>query len=159
MTLRSAGLMALLVLGTSASGQVNTTAPVAADSGVATVDQESFSGGVSLNGTYFDVRHQTNSGVGYRNGFTQFGAFSPIWGSEDWFVAPNLRMTLTDDMATGFNAGVVARRYSAERDRILGVNAYYDNDQSSNNNRYHQFGFGVESLGRIIDVRANGYVP
>ena len=159
MTLRSAGLMALLVLGTSASGQVNSTAPVADDSGVATVEQESFSGGVSLNGTYFDVRHQTNSGVGYRNGFTQFGAFAPIWGSEDWFVAPNVKMTLTDDAFMGGNAGLVARRYSERYDRIFGVNGYYDNDQSHNNFRYSQFGFGAESLGRIIDVRANGYIP
>ena len=101
MTLRSAGLMALLVFGTSASAQVNTTAPVADESGVATVDQESFSGGVSLNGTYFDVRHQTNSGVGYKNGFTQFGAFAPIWGSPDWFIAPNARMTLTVSRRSG----------------------------------------------------------
>ncbi len=159
MTLRSAGLAALLVLGTSASGQVNSTAPVADDSGVATVDQESFSGGVSLNGTYFDIRHQTNSGVGYRNGFTQFGAFAPIWGSEDWFVAPNVKMTLTDDAFMGGNAGLVARKYSDRYDRIFGANAFYDNDQSRNSNRYSQFGFGAESLGRIIDVRANAYLP
>ena len=50
---------------------------------------------------------------------TKFGAFAPIWGSPDWFVAPNVRMTLTDDMATGFNAGLVARRYSERYDRIF----------------------------------------
>ena len=159
MSLRSAGLMALLAFGANASGQVNPTAPVADEVGVATVEQEGFSGGVSLNGTYFDVRHQANSGVGYQKGFTQFGAFAPIWGSDNWYVAPNVRMILTDDAATGFNAGLVARTYSDRFDRIFGVNAYYDDDQSVNKNRYTQFGFGAESLGRIIDVRANGYLP
>ncbi len=159
-TLRSASLLVLLAFGVNASGQVNGTAPLASDSGVTTLEQDGFSGGVSLNGTYFDVRHQTGKGVGYSNGFTQFGAFTPFWGSNDnWFIAPNARVNLTNDSRSGFNAGLVSRLYSEQFDRIVGVNAYWDNDKSQLNNRYDQVGFGFETLGPILDFRANAYVP
>ena len=159
-TLRSASLLVLLAFGVNASGQVDGTAPLASDSGVTTLEQDGFSGGVSLNGTYFDVRHQTGKGVGYSNGFTQFGAFTPFWGSNDnWFIAPNARVNLTNDSRSGFNAGLVSRLYSEQFDRIVGVNTYWDNDKSQLNNRYDQVGFGFETLGPILDFRANAYVP
>ncbi len=160
-TLRSASLLVLLAFGANASGQVDGTAPLASDSGVTTLEQDGFSGGVSLNGTYFDVRHQTGKGVGYSSdGFTQFGLFTPFWGSSDnWFIAPNARVNLTNDSRSGFNAGLVSRLYSEQFDRIVGVNAYWDNDKSQLNNRYDQVGFGFETLGPILDFRANAYVP
>ena len=160
-TLRSVSLLVLLAFGANASGQVDGTAPLASDSGVTTLEQDGFSGGVSLNGTYFDVRHQTGKGVGYSSdGFTQFGLFTPFWGSSDnWFIAPNARVNLTNDSRSGFNAGLVSRLYSEQFDRIVGVNAYWDNDKSQLNNRYDQVGFGFETLGPILDFRANAYVP
>ena len=160
-TLRSVSLLVLLAFGANASGQVNGTAPLASDSGVTTLEQDGFSGGVSLNGTYFDVRHQAGKGVGYSSdGFTQFGLFTPFWGSSDnWFIAPNARVNLTNDSRSGFNAGLVSRLYSEQFDRIVGVNAYWDNDKSQLNNRYDQVGFGFETLGPILDFRANAYVP
>ena len=160
-TLRSVSLLVLLTFGANASGQVDGTAPLASDSGVTTLEQDGFSGGVSLNGTYFDVRHQTGKGVGYSSdGFTQFGLFTPFWGSSDnWFIAPNARVNLTNDSRSGFNAGLVSRLYSEQFDRIVGVNAYWDNDKSQLNNRYDQVGFGFETLGPILDFRANAYVP
>ena len=160
-TLRSVSLLVLLAFGANASGQVDGTAQLASDSGVTTLEQDGFSGGVSLNGTYFDVRHQTGKGVGYSSdGFTQFGLFTPFWGSSDnWFIAPNARVNLTNDSRSGFNAGVVSRLYSEQFDRIVGVNAYWDNDKSQLNNRYDQVGFGFETLGPILDFRANAYVP
>lgn len=151
--------LACLVLATSAPALAQTSVPLAADSGVATYDQESFSGSATLNGTYFDIRHQANSGVGYRNGFTQFGAFSPIWGSPDWYIAPNVRVNLTNDAAVGFNGGLVGRFYHDDLDRIFGAHVYYDFDESDNNNSFDQVAFGVETMGEILDARANGYVP
>lgn len=148
-----------MAVGERASAQVDTSVPLASDSGVATVESEGFSGGVSLNGTYFDIRHQAFSGVGYQDGFTQFGAFRPFWGSDNWYIAPNGRFLLGNDAATGFNAGLVGRVYNERFDRIFGANAYYDYDQSQYGNRYGQVGFGLETLGKYFDFRANAYLP
>ncbi len=158
-TLRFAGLMALLACATPGFAQIYSAEAVGSDSGVATYEMENFSGSAALNGTYFNIYHQSNSGVGYTNGFTQFGAFAPYWLSPDSFIAPNARMILTDNAAAGFNAGLVGRWYNPNWDRILGAYGYYDYDQSAYKHTYDQLTFGVETLGRIWDARANAYVP
>ena len=55
-----------------------------------------------------------------------------------------------------FNAGGGSRWYSADRDRIFGVNAYYDGRKTATT-FFNQIGVGVESLGKYVDFRANGY--
>ena len=58
----------------------------------------------------------------------------------------------------GFNAGGGYRHYFPKIDRILGVNAFFDYDNTSGA-LFRQVGFGVESLGALYDVRANAYLP
>ncbi len=58
----------------------------------------------------------------------------------------------------GGNFGGGFRQYLPRFDRILGVNAYYDYDNSSGT-LFRGLGFGVESLGALYDLRANAYFP
>lgn len=125
--------------------------------GVATL--QDFSGGGMLNGTYFDVRNQSNSGVGYQHGFTQLGAFAPLLNDGQYLIAPQARLIITDTSKIGVNLGLVGRVYDAGRDRIWGANLFYDNDETTYENRHSQIGFGFESLGQFLDVRANAYLP
>uniref|UniRef100_A0A7C4LJU3 Right handed beta helix domain-containing protein n=1 Tax=Schlesneria paludicola TaxID=360056 RepID=A0A7C4LJU3_9PLAN len=139
-------------------GQVS-PAPMPTSSGVATYDMENFSGGIGVNGLYFDIRHQALDGVGYRHGFTQFGGFVPLWLNENAFIAAQARLILTDDRSTGFNGGAVARLYAPDQDRIWGLNSFYDLDESQHGYNYQQIGFGWETLGERLDFRMNGYLP
>ncbi|WP_068848594.1 right-handed parallel beta-helix repeat-containing protein [Planctopirus hydrillae] len=125
--------------------------------GVATM--QDFSGGGMLNGTYFDVRNQSNSGVGYQHGFTQIGALTPLLNDGQFLIAPQARLLITDTSKIGVNVGLIGRVYDAGRDRIWGANVYYDNDETTYSNRYSQIGFGFESLGQNLDLRANAYLP
>lgn len=125
---------------------------------VGSASLQDFSGGATIRGTYFDVRHQSGSGVGYQNGYTQIGAFTPFWLNEDSFIASNSRLLLTDTSEVGVNSGLVARRYSDATDRIFGINGYFDADKSTLNNRYRQATLGFETLGQGWDFRANGYI-
>lgn len=129
------------------------------DSGYVSLDQEAFSGGVTWNGTYFDVRNQSGSGMGYTHGFTQFGAFRPFWLGDDAFIAFNGRLNVMGNGDWGFNSGLVARRMANDADRFYGANIYYDRDRTYRGNNYTQFGFGFETLGESWDFRANGYIP
>ena len=149
------GLVCLswLVLASAVSAQ--TAVDPASDAGLAAV--QTYSGGGMLQGTYFDIRHQTGDGVGYRNSFSQIGGFTPFWLNEDAFIATNSRLIITNSTQVGVNTGLVGRRYVAGLDRIFGAYGYYDNDEDSLNYRYSQFTLGAETLGQWWDLRANGY--
>eukprot|EP00456_Euglypha_rotunda_P069941 TRINITY_DN617_c2_g1_i2.p1 TRINITY_DN617_c2_g1~~TRINITY_DN617_c2_g1_i2.p1 ORF type:complete len:1481 (-),score=339.74 TRINITY_DN617_c2_g1_i2:57-4499(-) len=58
----------------------------------------------------------------------------------------------------GMNLGGGLRYYADRWDRIFGVNAYYDYDNSSGG-LFREVGFGLESLGQLWDMRANAYIP
>ena len=149
----------LCLLSLSLAGVLVAQTAVNPNADVGSASLQDFSGGATLRGTYFDVRHMSGSGVGYQNGYSQIGAFTPFWLNEDAFIAPNTRLLLTDNSGVGVNAGLIARRYDSGRDRIWGVNGYYDSDVTKFGNRYNQLGIGVESLGQFFDIRANGYLP
>ncbi|WP_397568893.1 right-handed parallel beta-helix repeat-containing protein [Schlesneria sp. T3-172] len=142
-----------LVLASAVSAQ--TAVDTYSDSGVAEV--QNFSGGGVLQGTYFDIRHMTGDGVGYRDSYSQIGVFTPIWVNEDAFIAPNARLIITNSSQIGVNAGLVGRKYVDSLDRIFGVYGYYDDDENYLNNRYSQFNVGAETLGEWWDLRGNGY--
>src|SRR5262249_2397144 len=92
------------------------------DVGVATL--QNFSGGVSFAGSYFQIYNMTGNGVGYQNGYTQFGHTLPFWINENLLVASNNRLMVTDTSQFGGNFGGFARYYNEASDRILGVNGY-----------------------------------
>lgn len=58
----------------------------------------------------------------------------------------------------GGNFGGGYRHYFPGIDRIFGVNAYYDYDNTSGA-LFREVGFGVETLGALFDMRANAYFP
>jgi len=58
----------------------------------------------------------------------------------------------------GLNAGGGLRYYSEKWDRIFGINAFYDYDNSSGG-LFREVGFGLETLGELWDMRANAYIP
>ena len=149
------GLVCLswLVLASAVSAQ--TAVDTYSEPGIAEV--QNFSGGGVLQGTYFDIRHMTGDGVGYRDSYSQIGVFTPIWMNEDSFIAPNARLIITNSTQIGVNAGLVGRKYVESLDRIFGVYGYYDDDQNYLNNRYSQFNLGGETLGEWWDLRGNGY--
>jgi hypothetical protein len=120
---------------------------------------QEFTGGGAYGGTHFDVYNTTGSGVGWRQGYSQFGLFTPLNFGDDWMIAPNGRLTITDSSRIGFSTGGILRKYMAGSDRILGFNAYYDSDESNNGFDYQQLGLGFESLGRFLDFRSNLYLP
>ncbi len=146
-----------LFAASAALAQTNDVSPNGA--GVVSLE-DNFSGTASLGqGAYIDVRNMAGSGVGYRNGYTQVGGFIPLWGSDDWFIAPQARLIITDTQRVGANIGAVARRYVSDWDRIVGANVFYDYDESYLSNHYHQVGFGFETLGEWWDARGNVYLP
>ncbi len=152
-TLSLACLWWLTLVGAAAAQ----SGPNSSDPGFASL--QNFSGGVSMNGTYLQVQNVAGNGVGWRNGFTQLGILSPYWVNDDFVIAANGRLLITDNQQIGGNFGGIARYYQEDWDRILGANAYYDIDQTTYQNNFRQGGFGIETLGQWWDFRANGYIP
>jgi hypothetical protein len=62
----------------------------------------------------------------------------------------------TDNWGGNFGGGF--RQYLPRLDRILGVNAFFDYDNTSGAT-FRQVGFGAEWLGSMYDLRANAYLP
>ena len=105
------GLVCLSWLVFASAVSAQTAVDPASEAGLAAVTN--FSGGGMLQGTYFDIRHQTGDGVGYRNSFSQIGGFTPFWLNEDAFIATNTRLIITNSSQIGVNSGLVGRRYVA----------------------------------------------
>jgi len=110
-------------------------------------------------GTRVRIRTDIGDGVGYNAGYQTISAFLPF------HLEPDLSLVFID--ARGFvtnrgdfaaNVGAGFRMYVPEADRVFGINAWYDDDNTGFAD-YNQFGFGVESLGRSLDFRANVYFP
>jgi hypothetical protein len=94
--------------------------------------------------------------------YTSFQAFVPFtqWnsGHDSGLLYFNGDAFVNNYGLWGSNIGGGGRLYNCCTDRILGFNAFWDNNDTrfGTNN---QFGLGVESLGRYIDIRGNGYIP
>ncbi len=71
----------------------------------------------------------------------------------------NPRVSATDRSEEELNIGIGVRRLFDDQKLILGANAYYDSRWSRYNNRFEQFGFGVELMSEWVDARANYYRP
>jgi hypothetical protein len=120
----------------------------------------SYSGGATYGGNagaYFNARYFSGNGVGYQQGYQQYGGFVPFWMSDDVVIGPDLRLLIANTGGVGANLGGIGRKYFAGADRILGAAAYFDVDQSSNRNTFQQGTFGLETLGQYWDLRGNVY--
>ncbi|MFY7843265.1 MAG: inverse autotransporter beta domain-containing protein [Rhabdochlamydiaceae bacterium] len=104
-----------------------------------------------------EISHKEGRGLGYDQGYSSIkGFFIPVNTLEDSFV-PFIHMQghLFKDLNPAFNLGTGIRYV---KDRILGVNAYYDYRQTSRFS-YDRMGLGLEFIGLKFDVHANAYLP
>jgi hypothetical protein len=99
-----------------------------------------------------------NNGLGYEDGYQRINARVP------YHIIPNTNVLIGDLSASVTyegspiaNGGLVYRRYDDLRNRVFGVNAFLDYDQGYGNQDWYRGTVGVESLGRYVDFRANGY--
>ncbi|HEY5235269.1 MAG TPA: inverse autotransporter beta domain-containing protein, partial [Rhabdochlamydiaceae bacterium] len=104
------------------------------------------------------VRHIEAKGVGYGQGYTTLEAFltAPSQLDSPWFPFLDLRGHVFNNGKLASNLGLGLRYTSLSR--VWGINSYYDFRQNSHRN-FNQYGFGLESLGRVWDFRINGYLP
>lgn len=69
----------------------------------------------------------------------------------------DISASLTNNGNDLYNFGLIWRNYDAMRNRVFGWNAYFDMDDGRGNSNWKRVGVGIESLGKYIDFRANGY--
>ncbi len=103
------------------------------------------------------MRHLDGDGIGYNQGYTSLTGFFPYIASActHWITFLDLRGHIFNNGKPAANAGLGLRYVGS---RIWGVNGYYDY-RKTNKLHYNQVSAGVESLGRVWDFRANGYLP
>ncbi|MDB5341790.1 MAG: Parallel beta-helix repeat protein [Schlesneria sp.] len=156
----------LCLLSITLAGSVfGQTAPPSDVGGTAVYDSgssgvSSYSGGATYGGNagaYFNARYFSGNGVGYTQGYQQYGGFVPFWLSDDVVIGPDMRLLIANTGGVGGNFGGIGRKYFAGADRILGAAGYFDVDQSANRNTYTQGTFGLETLGQYWDLRGNVY--
>ncbi|MEZ6122535.1 MAG: inverse autotransporter beta domain-containing protein [Planctomycetaceae bacterium] len=103
---------------------------------------------------------QTNigDGLGYTDSYHTANARIPyhvVPGST--VLIGDLSASYTNGGQDLFNFGLIWRNYDASRNRIFGWNVYGDIDDGRGNRKWRRVGFGLESLGKYLDFRANGY--
>jgi hypothetical protein len=103
------------------------------------------------------IAYQTGPGIGYRDAYTTFEGFIPVYQNTAGLVFGDLRGLLTNDSLVNANLGGGYRYYSCAGDRIWGANFFWDL-RDAGQHTFNQAGFGFESLGRRWDARANVYL-
>ncbi|MBI1348755.1 hypothetical protein GC163_20980 [bacterium] len=99
----------------------------------------------------------TGPGIGREDSFAPV-EFMPYAFIEDGMVFGDLRGFRSTQDKYGANVGLGYRQYVRSWDRILGVNFFYDYDNTSTQ-LFRQYGFGLETLGSLWDMRLNTYFP
>jgi trimeric autotransporter adhesin len=103
------------------------------------------------------VRHIEKGGIGYNQGYTTLeGFFAP--DPDQWTLMPflDLRGHVFDNGKMAANTGAGIRGIWGCR--AYGLNAYYDY-RNTKRLHYNQIGVGLETLGKLWDLRINGYLP
>jgi len=100
-----------------------------------------------------------DSGLGFQDSYTRINARIPNW------LVPNtavISMDLSASLSAGgddlYNYGVVYRHFDEQRNRVWGINAFGDFDNTTSLSDYSRFGIGLESLGRYLDFIFNAYI-
>ncbi|MCA9057638.1 MAG: inverse autotransporter beta domain-containing protein, partial [Planctomycetaceae bacterium] len=100
-----------------------------------------------------------DNGLGFGQGYHRANVRIP------YHVIPNTTVLIGDLSAAVtnggdplFNYGLISRNYDESRNRIFGWNVYGDHDPGYGNASWNRVGGGFESLGKYLDIRANGYV-
>jgi len=105
------------------------------------------------------ISHTEGKGLGYNRGYSSLDLFlaKPLRGST---IVPflDLRGHIFNNGRFATNAGLGCRWLNASRERVWGINFFYDSFIAYRL-PYHQVSIGLEALGQIWDVRVNGYLP
>ncbi len=83
----------------------------------------------------------------------------PAIGTENTLLFINPKLNWDDHDSNEQNIGIGLRHILFNDSLILGANLYYDFMKSYYDNRFEQWGFGVEALSKWIDIRGNFYFP
>ncbi len=97
--------------------------------------------------------------VGNKTGEGFVSILAPLHGTDDSLLFLNPRFALKDEGETEGNIGLGFRKKLGDRDAILGANVYYDSRKSQHDNRFNQWGAGLEFLSKWLDARINYYDP
>lgn len=107
----------------------------------------------------FGVAYDGGSGLGWQRGMTTLEFMTPLRGDLVWEnLFLDVRAVLLNDSTTAANVGIGQRWYNLDQNRIYGLNAFFDY-RNTGLNEFRQLGLGFESLGALVDFRANAYIP
>lgn len=106
----------------------------------------------------FFLDHIAGEGVGYQKGYSTLGLFLSKFNEEESLRFLECRGHIFNDGKLAANIGVGLRKKVLEKYLVLGINGFYDYRRDLNHN-FHQFGMGLEFLGKVISGRINGYFP
>lgn len=108
-------------------------------------------------GARFGVGFISGPGIGREDGFVPL-ELMPYSLIGDGLLFGDLRGFRTTQDHYGANVGLGYRHYIGAWDRIFGINAYFDYDNSSSV-LFRQYGLGLETYGAGWDMRLNTYFP
>lgn len=111
-------------------------------------------GAVGINGRVGHLAFKTFG----RNGSITHAELFPYAMMDEHLLFADARFFTSNDLDFGGNLGFGYRYLQSDWDRVLGINFYYDNDQTTGK-MFQQVGFGLESYGEILDFRSNFYFP
>ena len=104
-------------------------------------------------------------GLGWDDGFASFGAFVPYsLNSDNVVLFVDARGYVTYQTGSGLgeggggNVGAGARYYVPSLNRFFGVSGWIDAD-GGHEQDFYRAGVSFESIGRMLEFRANGYIP
>ncbi len=104
------------------------------------------------------VQHRSR-GYGYNRGYTSLDTFVPVFQDDVfWMTAFQGNFIVDNGGELGTNVGLVNRKYVEQMDRIFGFNSFYTY-RKEDGSPFNQIGFGIETLGPVVDWRMNGYLP
>lgn len=107
----------------------------------------------------YGLGYTAGDGVGFNGGFGTLEWMTPINGDGEWdLLFGDVRFNILNDASIASNVGLGYRWYDLGLNRIFGVNAFWD-WRDTGRNGFNQLGIGIESLGPLVDFRANAYIP
>ena len=107
------------------------------------------------------LENNIGDGRGYEDGYLRANAFIP------WLFADRSTLFFMDvggfhsyEAGGGFNLGLGVRRYFGGLNRTVGGNIWFDSDSGFEDDvTFNRLGVGLESIGKAVSWRVNGYLP
>ena len=107
----------------------------------------------------FDAGYAFGQFIGLKQNYGEVGLFIAPRSLSPWYPFAQLNGYWLQDNKWAASAGAGVRRMNECCDRLYGVNFFYDGRRGCRSKVFNRFGIGLESLGRCLDFRINGYLP